>query len=392
MATRPSIEAAPKQQPQSVKMQFPFLDLTAQFARVREDVTSAVVKVLEDQHFILGPEVEKLEVEIAPMLGAEFAIGCASGSDALVLALMALEIGPGDEVITTPFTFGATAGAIARVGARPVFVDILSDTYNMDPAALEAAMTARTRAIMPVHLFGQAANIAEISKFASERGIPVVEDAAQAIGAQYQGQPVGSLGAIGCFSFFPSKNLGCAGDGGLVTTNDAELAGTLRALRVHGCRKKYQYDLIGMNSRLDAMQAAILRVKLRHLDTWTAERQRNAARYRTMFAERGLESAVKLPVAMADRNHVYNQFVVRTHERDALRTHLQAAGIPTEIYYPAPLHTERAYQYLGYKAGDFPQSEAAAKETVALPIYSELSEAQQRAVVVAIESFVKARN
>jgi dTDP-4-amino-4,6-dideoxygalactose transaminase len=368
-------------------MQFPFLDLQAQFARIRSEVLPAVEKVLADQHFILGPEVEKLETELALMLGVSYAVGCASGSDALLLAMMALDIDSGDEVITSPFTFGATAGAIARLKARPVFVDIERDTYNLDPDKLEAAITPRTRAIMPVHLFGMAAEMDPILEIAARFHLPVIEDAAQAIGAQYNGRPVGALGTMACFSFFPSKNLGCAGDGGLVTTDDPQLAERLRMLRVHGCRKKYVYDAIGINSRLDALQAAILRVKLRHLPAWTFERQRNAMRYARLFAEYGLKKCVQPPFVPANRLHVYNQFVVRTPERDRMRQHLQRLGIPTEIYYPSSLHLERAYAYLGYQAGDFPESEAASSEAVALPIFSELTEDQQRAVVEAMASF-----
>lgn len=384
-STVPTAVMAPPVSP--AKMQFPFLDLKAQYARIREEVRTAVDKVLEDQHFILGPEVEHLESEIAALVGARFAIGCASGSDALLLALMALELGAGDEVITTPFTFGATAGAIARLRARPVFVDIDPATYNLDPGSLAKAITPRTRAIMPVHLFGLAADMAPINEVARAHNLPVIEDAAQAIGAWYGATPVGALGSMACFSFFPSKNLGCAGDGGMVTTNDPALAERLRMLRVHGCRKKYQYDAVGINSRLDALQAAILQVKLRHLPTWTSERQRNAERYRQLIAEFALQAWVQAPLEPHERVHVYNQFVVRVSHRDALREHMRLAGIPTEIYYPSPLHLERAYAYLGYTRGDFPQAEAASRDTLSLPIFSEITEEQQRAVVQAMASF-----
>lgn len=369
------------------KMQFPFLDLKAQYARIREEVRAAVDKVLDDQHFILGPEVEHLESEIAALVGTRFAIGCASGSDALLLALMALEIGVGDEVITTPFTFGATAGAIARLKARPVFVDIDPVTYNIDPGSLARAITPHTRAIMPVHLFGLAADMAPINEVTRTHNLPVIEDAAQAIGAWYGATPVGAMGSMACFSFFPSKNLGCAGDGGMVTTNDPALAERLKMLRVHGCRKKYQYEAVGINSRLDALQAAILRVKLRHLPTWTSERQRNAERYRQLIAEFDLQALVQAPMEPHERVHVYNQFVVRVSHRDALREHMRLAGIPTEIYYPSPLHLEHAYAYLGYTRGDFPQAEAASRDTLSLPIFSEITEEQQRAVVQAMASF-----
>ena len=365
----------------------PFLDLKVQYAAIRQEVLDAVTRVLESQHFVLGPEVEALEEEMSALTGCGHAIGCASGSDALVLALLALEIGRGDEVITTPFTFVATAGSIARVGAKPVFVDINPETFNISPRAIEKAITSRTKAIMPVHLFGLPAEMNEISEIAATRRIAVIEDAAQAIGARYEGRAVGSLGMLGCFSFFPSKNLGAAGDGGLVTTNDAVLAERLRLLRVHGAREKYEYELLGMNSRLDALQAAILRVKLRHLDQWVAGRRRNAERYGELFHEFRLESAVKLPVAPPGLTHVYNQFTVRVRERNALRENLQSRGISTETYYPKPLHQQEAFAYLGHKRGSFPESEAASLEVLSLPIYPELTEEQQRAVVAAIADF-----
>ncbi|HVB55648.1 MAG TPA: DegT/DnrJ/EryC1/StrS family aminotransferase [Candidatus Acidoferrales bacterium] len=364
-----------------------FLDLKAQFAEIREEIFAAVTGVLESQHFIFGPEVEAFEREISAHTGARFAIGCASGSDALLLALLALEIRPGDEVITTPFTFVATAGAIARIGAKPVFVDIDPATFNIDPAQIENAITPRTRAILPVHLFGMAADMDAILKIAAKRELPVIEDAAQSIGARYRGEAVGNLGAMGCFSFFPSKNLGGAGDGGMITTNDQKLAERLKLLRVHGSRKKYEYEIVGINSRLDALQAAILRVKLRHLEAWTEGRRRNADRYRALFAEFALTKQVTLPQVPAERTHVYNQFVIRVTERDVLRAFLKERGIPTEIYYPSPLHLERAFQYLGYNAGAFPAAEAASKQVIALPIYPELREEQQRSIVSAIAEF-----
>jgi dTDP-4-amino-4,6-dideoxygalactose transaminase len=308
----------------------------------------------------------------------------------LLLALMALGIDVGDEVITTPYTFGATSGAIARLKARPVFVDIDPATYNLDPQKVEAAITPRTRAILPVHLFGLAAEMGPIRDIAQRHSLPIVEDAAQAIGASYDGKPVGSLGTVACFSFFPSKNLGGAGDGGMVTTNDPELAERLKVLRVHGCRKKYQYEMIGINSRLDALQAAILRVKLRYLQGWSDARQRNADRYRSLFTACELRDCVGLPTIPPNCFHVYNQFVIRALRRDKLREYLRKAGIPTEVYYPSPLHTERAYAYLGYKAGDFPQAEAAARESLALPIFPELTEAQQGTVVGTIADFYRA--
>ena len=371
---------------------FPFLDLQAQFATIRSDVMAAVERVLDSQHFILGPEVEALEREIAEYTGAEFAVGCASGSDALLLALMALEIGSGDEVITTPFTFGATAGAIARLQARPVFVDIDPVTFNLDVDQLEAAITPRTRAIMPVHLFGLSAEMDRIGEIARDREIAVIEDAAQAIGSRYKGQAIGSIGTFGCFSFFPSKNLGYAGDGGIVTTNDAALAQQLRMLRAHGTRKKYRYECLGVNSRLDALQAAILRVKLQRLDEWTDGRRRNAERYRELFREFELTDVVSLPIEPTDRFHVYNQFVVRAADRDALQAHLASRGIPTEIYYPGALHLQPAYEWLGHGEGDFPEAERACRESLALPIFTELRSEQQRAVVAAVADFYRTRS
>ena len=369
------------------KMLIPFLDLKAQFATIRQEVLDAVMRTLESQQFILGPEVTAFENEISALTGCTYSIACASGSDALILALLALEIGPGDEVITTPFTFFASAGSIARVGAKPVFVDIDPQTFNISAQATQHAITPKTKAIMPVHLFGLSADMNPILELASAQRIPVIEDAAQAIGARYAGRPVGCLGLMGCFSFFPSKNLGAAGDAGIITTNDAVLADRLRLLHVHGARDKYVYELLGMNSRLDALQAAILRVKLKYLDKWAAARQRNADRYRQLFREFAIESKVSLPVASAQFTHVYNQFTIRSSDRDNLREHLRTCGIPSEIYYPIPLHLQKAFSYLGHKPGDFPASEAASREVLSLPIYPELTEAQQRAVVSAIAHF-----
>lgn len=366
---------------------FPFLDLRAQFAGIHDEIMAAVGKVLESQNFILGPEVEAFEREVAELIGCKYAIGCASGTDALILALLALDIGYGDEVITTPFTFVASAGSIARVGAKPVFVDIDRESFNLSAKGIEKAITPRTKAIMPVHLFGLSAKFWEIAKIAGAQGVPIIEDAAQAIGARCDGSVVGTMGALGCFSFFPSKNLGGAGDGGLVTTNDAQLAEKVRLLRVHGSRKKYEYELLGMNSRLDALQAAILRVKLRYLDQWTAGRRQNADRYRELFREFGLESPVKLPVAPSRFTHVYNQFTIRTFHRDGLREYLRTRGIPTEIYYPMPLHLQKAFVYLGHRPGDFPEAEAASLEVLSLPIYPELTHERQRSAVAAIADF-----
>ena len=369
----------------------PLLDLKAQFAEIREEVMAAVARVMESQHFVLGPEVTALEKEIAAFVECKFAVACASGSDALLLSLMARGIGTGDEVVTTPFTFGATAGAIARLGARPVFVDIDPATYNLDAAKLEAAITPRTRSIMPVHLFGLSADMSAILKIARRHNLLVVEDSAQAIGAKFDATLVGGLGDVGCFSFFPSKNLGGSGDGGMVVTNDAEIADAIKVLSLHGTRKKYRYERLGMNSRLDALQAAILRVKLKHLPKWTAERQRNAERYGSLFGEYDLADSIGLPVTPAGCVHVYNQYVIRVKRRDELKVHLQNLGIATEIYYPGPLHTQPAFESLGYHAGDFPISEVASQEVLALPIYPELSAEQQRSVVEGIASFVRGR-
>jgi dTDP-4-amino-4,6-dideoxygalactose transaminase len=372
---------------------FDFLDLKAQYATIREEVMDAIAKVMESQLFILGNEVRLLEEETAAMLGAKHAVACASGSDALVLAMMAAEIGSGDEVITTPFTFIATGGSIARVGARPVFIDIDPETFNLNPDQLESVVTPKTRAILPVHLFGLPAELGPIVKFAEERGLIVIEDAAQAIGASYCDRFVGTIGSFGCFSFFPSKNLGGAGDGGLITTEDAVLADRLRLLRVHGSKKKYHHDILGTNSRLDALQAAILRVKLRHLDNWTRERQIRADRYRALFEEMELAKFVHVPqVPQPHSVHVYNQFSIRCRERDELRGFLQRTGIPSEIYYPVPLHLQPAFAYLGYGAGQFPQAEKACNEVLALPVYPELKESQQVAVVRAISDFYAGKN
>jgi dTDP-4-amino-4,6-dideoxygalactose transaminase len=367
------------------------LDLRAQFAGIREEITAAVARVLESQHLILGPEVQALENEFAAYLQAPFAVGCASGSDALLLSMMALGIGPDDEVITTPFTFGATAGSIARLGARPVFVDIEPDTFNLDPRQLERYTSPKTRAIMPVHLFGLPADMDHVLQFAEAHNLPVIEDAAQAVGAGWNGRNIGTLGDFGCFSFFPSKNLGGAGDGGMITVAGPERAERLRMLRAHGTRKKYQYECLGVNSRLDALQACILRVKLRHLDGWTQARRNNAQRYRELFAEYDLHTSIRLPQETPGSYHVFNQFVVRVQRRNELQEHLRCRGIPTEIYYPSPLHLQPAFAGLGYKQGDFPEAEKACREVLALPVYAELAADQQRAVVAAIADFYRQR-
>jgi dTDP-4-amino-4,6-dideoxygalactose transaminase len=362
-------------------MLFPFLDLKAEYATMKEDIRAAVDKVLESQQFIMGPEVKQLEAEIAAFIGSGFAVACASGSDALLLAVMALGVDSGNEIITPPFTFVATAGSISRLKAKPVFVDIDRETYNLDPTLLEAAITSRTRAIMPVHLFGLPAEMEKITEIARAHHLPVIEDAAQSIGARYHDQYVGNIGSCGCFSFFPSKNLGGAGDGGMITTNDPELAERISVLRDHGSRKKYHYELLGMNSRLDSLQAAILLVKFKHLEALSQARRRNADRYRQLFRQAGLEKLIALPAEPAGMHHVYNQFVIRTPERDQLREHLRNCGIPTEIYYPSPLHLQPAFASLGYRPGAFPQSEEASQHVLALPVFPRITEEQQKMVV-----------
>jgi dTDP-4-amino-4,6-dideoxygalactose transaminase len=374
-------------QPAPKSTGFPFLDLQTQFATIRNEVMAAVERVMESQHFILGTDVQDFETEMAAVLSCRYAFGCASGSDALLLALMALGIGAGDEVITTPFTFVATAGSIARLGARPVFVDIDLSTYNLDPEQIQNAITPRTKAVIPVHLFGLPAPMNEITKIARLNGLAVVEDAAQAVGARYRQIFVGNLGDVGCFSFFPSKNLGGAGDGGMVVTNNPRLANQLKLLRLHGCQSKYRYEILGLNSRLDSIQAAILRVKLRHLHHWTLARRRNAACYRKLFAGIGLQGIVQLPAESPDSEHVYNQFVIRSQQRDLLRAYLLRVGIPTEIYYPLPLHLQPAFRNLKYRRGDCPNSEAASRSVLALPIYPELTSTQQELVVSKIAGF-----
>ena len=367
----------------------PLLDLTAQYAPLREEILAAITRVCDSQRFIMGPEIDALEQELSAMIGVRHAVAVSSGTDALLLALMALGAGPGDEVVTSAYSFFATAGAIARVGATPVFVDIDLDTYNIDPDRVRAAITPRTKAILPVHLFGLAADMDPILDAASRAGIPIVEDAAQAIGATYKNQPAGAIGTCGCFSFFPSKNLGAFGDAGLFTTNDDALADRARTMRVHGMDPKYHHSVIGGNFRMDALQAAILRVKAPHLARWTEARRANANRYATLFRDAGLTGHITLPVEPPERRHVFNQFVIRTARRDDLRAHLTASGIGTEVYYPVPLHLQPCFGYLGHRRGAFPVAEAAAAESLALPIYAELTPAQQQTVVTAIAEFVR---
>jgi dTDP-4-amino-4,6-dideoxygalactose transaminase len=364
-------------------MPVPLLDLKAQYASLRSAILAAVTNVCDSQRFILGPETDALERELATLVGVPDAIGVSSGTDAILVALMALGIGPGDEVITSTYSFFATAGCVVRVGARPVLVDIDPETFNLDPRAVEAAITPRTKAIMPVHLYGQCADMDEIMTIASRAGVPVIEDACQSIGATYRDRQAGSFGVAGCFSFFPSKNLGAFGDGGLVTVTDVEFGKRIRLLRGHGAERRYYHQQVGGNFRIDELQSAVLRVKLPHLDAWTRARQANADRYRALFASRGLDE-VRMPVAREDRSHIYNQFIIRMPNRDAVKAHLQAAGIGCEVYYPVPFHLQECFQDLGYLPGAFPVAEAAANDSLAIPIYGELTEAQQAEVVGAL--------
>ncbi len=368
----------------------PLIDLKAQYAGLRDELRAAVDGVLESQRFILGPEVEGLESEVAAYCGAAHGVGVSSGTDALLVALMALDVGSGDEVVTTPFSFFATAGVVARLGARPVFVDIDPSTFNLDPARLAAAVTPRTKAIMPVHLFGQTADMDPIAATACEANLPVVEDAAQAIGADYHGRRAGGLGLLGCFSFFPTKNLGGFGDGGMVTTNDPDLAARVRSLRNHGFAEKYYNREVGGNFRLDALQAAVLRVKLGHLEAWHEARRRNAARYGELFAAAGLtapDSPVKTPVEAGHGRHIYHQYVLRCERRDELQAYLGERGIGSAVYYPVALHLQECFRHLGSVAGDFPLAERAAREVLALPIYPELGDEAAAEVVDAVRAF-----
>jgi dTDP-4-amino-4,6-dideoxygalactose transaminase len=363
----------------------PLFDLTRQWDDVQQDVRAAIEKVLATQQFILGPEVAGLEQECAAYLGVKRAIAVSSGTDALLGALMALGVGPGDEVITSPFTFFATAGVISRLHARPVFVDIDPRDYNIDPHRLAAAITPRTKAIIPVHLYGQAADMDAIG--AVSGGVPIVEDCCQSIGARYKGVATGALGAIGCFSFFPTKNLGAFGDGGLLTTNDEKLAEKLFDMRMHGMRPKYVHRFVGGNFRCDAMQAAILRVKLARLDGWIARRREGAAHYRRLFAAAGLIGTVTVPEELPDRDHTYHQYVIRAPRRDALREHMAKEKVGAEIYYPIALHQQECFADLGYTTGDFPESERATAEVLALPIFPELRADERERVAAAIAGF-----
>ncbi len=369
-------------------MHVPLLDLRAQFAPIRDEVLAAVERVCDSQRFVMGPEVDAFEQEIGTLLRVKHAIGVSSGTDALLVSLMALGIGPGDEVVTSTYSFFATAGAVARVGATPVFVDIDPATFNIDVAQAAHAITPRTRALMPVHLFGQMADMDSIADIARHAGIPVIEDAAQAIGASYGGRLAGGIGVAGCFSFFPSKNLGAFGDAGLVTTNDDALASRVRLLRVHGAERQYHHRLIGGNFRIDALQAAVLRVKAPHLSAWTAARQRNAARYRELINARGLTGLIACPVEAQGRTHIYNQFVVRVAERDRVKAGLEARGIASAVYYPVPFHQQECFAYLGARPDGFPEADHAARESLAIPIFGELSDDQLQYVVDSLAALV----
>ena len=370
-------------------MNVPLLDLKAQFQPLRAEIFSAMQAVCDEQGFVLGPRVVAFEESVARYIGSRHAIGCASGSDALLLSLMAMGVKAGDEVITIPFTFFATAGAVSRLGAKPVFVDIQTDSFNIDPKLIEKAITPRTKAIIPVHLFGQCADMAMINEIAKRKNVRVIEDACQAIGAAQQGKRAGILGDTGCFSFFPTKNLGGFGDGGLITTNDPALAGSMAMLRVHGSQVRYLHEAVGINSRLDALQAAVLQVKLKYLDQWTEGRRRNAERYLQLFARTKHTDRVALPPTLSGNFHVYNQFTVRVPKRDELRAFLKEKGVGTEVYYPLPMHLQNCYRDLGHQKGAFPQSEQAAEEVMSLPIYPELVEAQQAYVVEMIAEFYR---
>ena len=373
------------------------LDLRAQYQTIKNEILDVVHEVLESQYFILGPEVQGLEEEIGSYSTCEFAIGVSSGTDALLASLMAVGIKPGQEVIVPAYTFFSTAGSVYRLGGKPVFIDIDPTTYNIDPNHINETVSPSTRAMIPVHLFGQMADMDALMGIAETNDIFVIEDAAQAIGAEYQGRSAGSIGHLGIFSFFPSKNLGAFGDGGMVVTNDSMLSKRVRMMRNHGGKTKYENQFVGGNFRLDALQAAVLRVKLRHLDSWTRGRQENAALFRRLFTEAGItlpvgvdlskEKGITLPIEKEQRRHIYNQFVIRAFKRDELKEYLSRNGIASEIYYPKSLHEQECFKDLGYKTGDFPESERAAKETLALPIYPELTDSQQERIVSTIAEF-----
>ncbi len=374
-------------------MQIPLLDLKLQYQQIREEVTETLQEVLNSQQFILGPKVAALEQQLAEYLGAEFAIGVSSGTDALLVSLMALGIGPGDEVITTPYSFFATAGVIARLSARPVFVDIEPQSCNISPERLKECLQAggkkKYKALIPVHLFGQCAAMDPLMELAAEYELPVIEDAAQSLGASYKNRPAGTIGNAGCFSFFPSKNLGGFGDGGMVVTNDADFAAKVRSLRVHGEDTRYHHRFVGGNFRLDALQAAILLVKFKYLDNWNRKRQKNAQTYQRLFKDHKLTELVKLPETSSGNFHIFNQYVIRVPDRDKLAQFLRDQGIATAVYYPVPLHLQECFLFLGYKCADFPEAEHAAAETLALPVYPELTPEEQKYVVLKIKEFFR---
>ncbi|GJL70590.1 MAG: glutamine--scyllo-inositol aminotransferase [Nitrospirales bacterium] len=372
-------------------MNVPLLDLKTQYASIKQDIQVVLDKVCAEQSFILGTHVQNLEQTLASFIGTDHAIGVASGSDALLLSLMEVGIEPGDRVVTVPFTFFASAGVISRLHARPVFVDVMPDTFNLDPSRLADSLTSEVKAILPVHLFGQCADMESIVQIADKKGIPVIEDACQAIGAVRNGVQAGAFGRTGCFSFFPSKNLGGFGDGGLIATRDPLVAERLQLLRVHGSRSEYHHHFIGMNSRLDALQAAILQVKFQHLVEWTAKRQAHATSYQKLFQTCGLDEQVTAPIVLSGNSHVYNQFTIRTPQRDELSAYLTQHGIGNRIYYPVPLHLQECYQTLGYHKGDFPVSEQLSQEVLSLPIYPELTPDQLQYVVDTIKSFFDCR-
>ena len=368
-------------------MQVPLLDLKAQYATIKDEIKAVINEVLESQYFILGPKVEQFEKQIAKYCNTEHAVGVASGSDALLISLIAIDVGYGDEVITTPYTFFATAGSISRLGAKPVFVDIDPNTYNINSELIEDKITDKTKAIIPVHLYGQCAEMDPILEIAEKHNLYVIEDAAQAIGAKYKERKAGSMGDLGCLSFFPSKNLGGYGDGGMVVTNNVELAEKIRVIRVHGAEPKYHHSIIGLNSRLDAIQAVVLSVKLKYLNRWSEARRENAKVYNALFAG----TDVVTPYVEDHNYHIYNQYVIRVKNRDSVQNYLKEQNIGTAIYYPIPLHLQGCYAGLGYIEGDCPESEKAAKETLALPIYPELTEEQQKFVVEAIRDYLRSR-
>ena len=366
------------------------MDLASQYRKIRKEALEEIKKVCDSQHYILGKNVAALESEIAAYTGAKYAIGVASGTDAILIALMAAGVKAGDKVVTTPFTFFATAGSISRIGAIPVFVDIDPETYNIDPTALEALLKKSSKgvkAVIPVHLYGQCADMDPVMKIAKKYKLCVIEDAAQSIGAGYKGKRAGAIGHMGCLSFYPTKNLGCFGDGGMVTTNDAKLAERSKMLRVHGSRVRYYHDEVGANSRLDEIQAAILRIKLKRLDSWATGREKNAKKYDALFAKAAIKGVLSTPRISEGCTSVYNQYVIRVKKRDELRAFLAAEGIGSEVYYPLPLHMQKCFKGLGYKKGAFPVSEKAAKEVLALPIYPELTTVQIKHVVATIASF-----